>query len=110
MDILRKKVLILISNNKYFLALRKSINQNLYGQHLTETVVDALQAHWNLNNKPQKALVLSFHGSVGVGKNYLTSLIAESLFELGMKSKYVHFFTGRIDFKLEKDSNIHRVW
>lgn len=86
------------------------MSQNLFGQHLTEIVVDAISAHWNPNIKPSKALVLSFHGSVGVGKNYLTSLIARSLFKFGMKSKYVHYFTGRIDFTLDKDADVYRVW
>lgn len=90
--------------------MRNIMNQNLYGQHLTETVVDAINAHWNLNFKPTKALALSFHGTVGVGKNYLSSLIAKNLFKLGMKSKFVHYFTGRIDFTLDKNQDIYRVW
>lgn len=83
---------------------------DLYGQHLTEIVIDAIQAHWNLHGKPAKPLVLSFHGSVGVGKNYLARLIASSLFKLELKSKYVHLFTGRVHFTLEQDINLHKVY
>lgn len=85
------------------------VHQYLYGQHLTETVIDAITAHWNLNVKSPKALVLSFHGSVGVGKNYVASLIAKSLFKLEMKSKYVHYYNGRLDFSFQTDNDIHRV-
>lgn len=85
------------------------VQQNLYGQHLAETVIDAITAHWNLNVNPSKALALSFHGSVGVGKNYLVSLIAKSLFKLEMKSKYVHYFNGRLDLSSQQDGDMHRV-
>lgn len=92
-----------------FLELEHTIRENLYGQFLTQTVLDAITAHWNLDLKPTKALVLSFHGSVGVGKNYLVNLIARSLFKLETKSKYFHHFIGRVDFTLERESDVYRV-
>lgn len=76
----------------------ESMRNRLYGQHLAqETVVAALEAHWN-NKNPKKALVLSFHGWTGSGKNYLTSMIAENTYSKGMKSRYVHMFVATLHF------------
>lgn len=49
--------------------LESELSKNLYGQPLVlRTVVPALRAHFELKN-PKKALVMSFHGSSGVGMN-----------------------------------------
>uniref|UniRef100_F1LAK3 Torsin-1B n=1 Tax=Ascaris suum TaxID=6253 RepID=F1LAK3_ASCSU len=78
--------------------LRRTMRQRLYGQHLAqETVLPALQSHFN-NENPKKALVISFHGWTGCGKNYLTSMIAENMFKKGMKSEYVHLFISTLHF------------
>lgn len=61
-----------------------------------------LRAHkeivYNKNKQSQKALVLSFHGWPGVGKNYAATMIAEALYTKGMASKYVKLFMGDKDF------------
>lgn len=66
-----------------------------------EVVAHAISSHWNPNHKPRKALTLSFHGWAGGGKNYVSNFIAESLFRSGTKSKFVHYFVGRIHFPQE---------
>ncbi|CAG9822331.1 unnamed protein product [Phaedon cochleariae] len=81
--------------------LRKKIKRQIYGQPLISTVVDALNSHWNMQYKPTKALVMSFHGWTGSGKTYVSNLIAESMFERGTKSQYFHHFHGRKQFTLE---------
>ncbi|XP_056631219.1 torsin-1A-like [Diorhabda sublineata] len=87
-------------NNDYIVGdvnkLRATLRSKVYGQHLVENVVDAIQAH--LYFKPQKPLTLSFHGWPGGGKNYVSSFIAKSLYKNGLKSKYVHYFIGRVHF------------
>jgi hypothetical protein len=52
--------------------LEDNLNKSLFGQPLVKnTVLNALKGHFNLNG-PKKALVLSFHGSTGVGSlNFL---------------------------------------
>ncbi len=51
-----------------FTLLEENLNNSLFGQPLVKnTIVNALKGHFNLNG-PKKALVLSFHGSTGVGK------------------------------------------
>ncbi len=50
--------------------LEQKLSSNLYGQPLvTKTLYTALKGHYSLKN-PKKALVLSFHGSTGVGKSF----------------------------------------
>lgn len=93
-----------------FLELRKVLRERVYGQHLVNTVVDALVAHWSPHYKPQKALTLSFHGWPGSGKNYVSKFIADNLYKHGTKSKYVHHFIGRIHFPLEEHAHEYKVY
>ena len=55
-----------LKNN--FTSLEENLNKSVFGQPMVRsTIVNALKGHFNLNG-PKKALVLSFHGSTGVGK------------------------------------------
>lgn len=81
-----------------FTNLENKLNKYLYGQPLVKnTLVAALKSHFVLENQ-RKALVLSFHGSTGVGKNYVTQFVAESLFERGVRSRYFKQFIATKDF------------
>ena len=42
------------------------------------------------NKEPKKALVISFHGSTGVGKSYVADFITRLLYFKGPKSEFVH--------------------
>ncbi len=42
--------------------------------------------------------MLSFHGRTGTGKNHVSSLIAESIYEKGMASQYVHLKVPQRDY------------
>lgn len=94
---------------KKFLGLRLSLKQRVYGQHLVDIAVDAIAAHWSPYVRSHKALVLSFHGWPGSGKNYVTKFIAESLFKKGTKSKFVHHFIGRMHFPEEDRTRQYQV-
>lgn len=61
-------------------------------------VVSALRAHFDKQTASKKALLLSFHGPSGTGKNYVADFIAKSLYTKGMDSRFVHLFKGRMDF------------
>ena len=78
--------------------LENTLQKNVYGQHLVQDIVTkALRGHLNTQT-PAKALVLSFHGTTGSGKSFVSQFIAESIFKHGMTSKYVKKFIGGIDF------------
>ncbi|ELU03404.1 hypothetical protein CAPTEDRAFT_168452 [Capitella teleta] len=77
--------------------LKNDLSTRLHGQHLViENVVKAIQAH--KRHLPSKALVMSFHGWTGCGKNYVGRFIAEHLYHQGMKSKFVHLFVATHHF------------
>ncbi|KAL1509429.1 hypothetical protein ABEB36_004168 [Hypothenemus hampei] len=78
--------------------LMRNLTNHVYGQPLLQHAVDALTSHFNPNFQNHKALVLSFHGMTGTGKNYVSNFIADSLYINGVKSKYVHHFIGRLHF------------
>lgn len=81
-----------------FPALETALRQRLFGQHLVlGTVIKGLRGHFKQNN-PSKALVLSFHGWTGNGKNFVSRLIAESIYEKGLKSGFVHLYIATLHF------------
>jgi len=81
-----------------FTQLEGELEQHVFGQHLVHSVVSlSLRSHVS-KRQPSKALVLSFHGETGVGKNYVAQFVAESLYAKGLNSKFVHLFIATVDF------------
>ncbi|XP_060064795.1 torsin-1A-like [Ylistrum balloti] len=79
-------------------ALKLSLDSQVYGQHLSKlAVINHLRAHTRSAN-PSKALAISFHGGTGTGKNFVSKIIAESIYRKGMKSKYVHLISATKEF------------
>ncbi|KAH3702726.1 hypothetical protein DPMN_077752 [Dreissena polymorpha] len=73
------------------------MKSKVYGQHLvTDTLVRHLKGH--INGNPRKALALSFHGWTGTGKNYVSQIVAETLYVKSMGSKYVLWIIPAVDF------------
>ncbi|XP_011163297.1 torsin-like protein [Solenopsis invicta] len=82
--------------------LEYMLTAKLFGQDIArETIINALRGHYESHNSP-KALVMSFHGTPGTGKNYVVQMIAKAFYKNGMQSKYFHFFNGRNDFPLQR--------
>ncbi|NXC63091.1 TOR3A protein, partial [Aleadryas rufinucha] len=78
--------------------LEADLSRQLHGQHLAkEVVVQALQGFLQ-SPRPQKALVLSFHGWSGTGKNFVARLVASHLFRDGLKSECVRVFISLLHF------------
>ncbi|XP_051737127.1 torsin-1A-like isoform X2 [Ctenopharyngodon idella] len=59
------------------------------------------------DSKPNKPLVLSFHGTTGVGKTYVTKIIARNVYEKGEESKHVHLFISDYHFPYKQNSHIY---
>ena len=94
--------------------LTLALQNRLHGQHLViNTAVKAIKGHV-YNSNPQKALVLSFHGWTGGGKNFVSKIIAEHLFTKGMESKFVHLYVSTLHFphesRLETYKDQLREW
>jgi len=78
--------------------LQQSLDDKLFGQHIAKSVVyKTLYSHLR-KFEPKKALVLSFHGMTGAGKNYIAQLIAENIYKEGTNSKYVHIYLSTVHF------------
>jgi len=89
--------------------LEAKLKGNVFGQHLvTSLVTRSLRAHLR-KASPQKALVMSFHGWTGGGKNFVAKWIAESLFKEGMSSNYVHLFISTLHFPHKDDADLYRL-
>ncbi|NXA69827.1 TOR3A protein, partial [Mohoua ochrocephala] len=85
-----------ITNN--ITGLEADLRGQLHGQHLAkEVVVRALQGFLQ-SPRPQKALVLSFHGWSGTGKNFVARLVASHLYRDGLKSECVRVFVSLLHF------------
>ncbi|XP_071457090.1 prosalusin isoform X2 [Marmota flaviventris] len=86
--------------------LECDLAQHLAGQHLAKAlVVKSLKAFVH-DPSPTKPLVLSLHGWTGTGKSYVSSLLAQYLFQGGLRSPHVHHFSPIIHFP--HPSNIDR--
>ncbi|XP_055620986.1 torsin-like protein [Toxorhynchites rutilus septentrionalis] len=71
------------------------LEKNLFGQHIVQqTLVKAIGAYIQNIDSSRKPLTISFHGTSGTGKNYVSDFLAASLYEKSYNSKYVHKFTA----------------
>ncbi|XP_026568308.1 prosalusin [Pseudonaja textilis] len=70
----------------------------LVGQPLARQLVIQSLKSFVQDPEPAKPLVLSFHGSTGTGKTYLSSLLAQHLFRTGLRTPYVHRFSPLVHF------------
>lgn len=52
---------------------------------------------------------MSFHGTMGTGKNHVTDLIIKHFYKYGEDSKFVHRYRARKDFPIEDEVEIYRV-
>jgi len=74
---------------RIIVVLLHDLRGHVYGQDIAiEQLVTHIQRHVT-DPSPPKALVLSFNGPTGVGKTYMSMLIARNLYVNGMKSKFV---------------------
>ena len=82
--------------------LEKNLTVQLHGQPFVNRIVfKAVKKHM-MDKDPSKALVMSFHGGSGTGKNYVSEIIAKAIFQLGTKSQYFVRIGGKDEFP-EKD-------
>jgi ATP-dependent Clp protease ATP-binding subunit ClpA len=76
--------------------LQNDFKDQVFGQHLaTEIVVKVLKGHFK--STPKKALVLSFEGGTGSGKNFISDIVANNLYSKGLESQYVHKYIATLD-------------
>lgn len=89
-----------------------AFQRQVFGQHLVDDLVlRAVKSHVIPGgSSPPKALVLSFHGWTGGGKNFVATLLAESLYLEGMNSRFVHLFSATRHFPDTQKVDVYKVW
>ncbi|XP_076467526.1 torsin-1A-like [Babylonia areolata] len=85
-----------ITNNAT--ALYTELDGRLYGQHLVKQVVTSHVKGHVRTRSPVKALVLSFHGPTGTGKNHVSRIVAEALYKKGLRSQNVRLMSATKEF------------
>ncbi|KAM4663362.1 uncharacterized protein O3C94_011589 [Discoglossus pictus] len=78
--------------------LQIEFEKKVFGQHLAKNVILKGVTGFMKNRNPKKPLVLSFHGWTGTGKNYVSQILARSIYPEGLSSKFVHQFVATLHF------------
>ncbi|XP_069718755.1 torsin-3A [Phaenicophaeus curvirostris] len=78
--------------------LEADLDRQLHGQHLAKEIIVQAVRGFLQSPRPRKALVLSFHGWSGTGKNFVTRLLANHLYRDGLKSECVRVFISLFHF------------
>ncbi|XP_073334134.1 torsin family 1 isoform X2 [Pagrus major] len=78
--------------------LNVDLESKLFGQHIASRIILKAVNGFMSNDNPKKPLVLSLHGWTGTGKNFVSQLIADSIYKEGMDSSFVHVFTSELHF------------
>uniref|UniRef100_A0A8C7EEU5 Torsin family 3 member A n=1 Tax=Nothoprocta perdicaria TaxID=30464 RepID=A0A8C7EEU5_NOTPE len=78
--------------------LESELNGQLHGQHLAGEVVLRAVRGFLQKPQPEKALVLSFHGWSGTGKNFVARMVASHLYRDGLRSECVRTFISLFHF------------
>ncbi|XP_066501669.1 torsin family 1 isoform X2 [Hoplias malabaricus] len=87
----------------------EALQTKLFGQHVASRVVLKAVTGFMNNTNPKKPLVLSLHGWTGTGKNFVSQLIAESIYRQGMSSGFVHLFTATAHFPHEMNLELYKT-
>ncbi|XP_054837887.1 torsin-3A [Eublepharis macularius] len=96
-----------VTNN--ITGLEQDLNRRLHGQHLAKDVVLKAVQGFLETPQPEKALALSFHGWSGTGKNFVARIIAEHLYQDGLKSECVKVFISLFHFPHPKYVDLYKA-
>lgn len=78
---------------RFYFNLKERLDRQLFGQPILNRVLpQAIHQHIN-KQKPSNPLIISLHGWTGSGKTYSSEIVAEALFEKGLKSIFVKKIT-----------------
>lgn len=87
------------------------LTKKVFGQHIaTRTALGLVRQHLK-NDNPSKALVLSFHGSTGIGKTFLAKHLAKAIYKQyhdTEKSNFVHVVFST-HFKASETAILNRL-
>ncbi|XP_073493894.1 torsin-1B-like [Phyllobates terribilis] len=79
-------------------ALEDDLTEKLFGQHLAHGIIYKSVTRFMSNENPRKPLALLLYGCTGTGKNLVSKIITENIYDLGEESKFVHLFVSTLHF------------
>ncbi|NXN10856.1 TOR3A protein, partial [Indicator maculatus] len=89
--------------------LEADLNGQLHGQHLAKEIVIRAVRGFLRGRRPEGALVLSFHGWSGTGKNFVARMVASHLFRGGLKSDCVRLFISLFHFPHQQHVDLYKA-
>lgn len=90
--------------------VKTDLERKVFGQHLAvQLILRALST--NIHSKrPKKPLVMSFHGWTGTGKTFVSSIIAENLYQPSTsRRRFVHHFDTVLHFSHASHVHLYKV-
>ncbi|NWR76596.1 TOR3A protein, partial [Centropus unirufus] len=78
--------------------LEADLSRQLHGQHLARGIIIQALRGFLQSPAPRDALVLSFHGWSGTGKNFVARLLAGHLYRDGLRSECARVFISLFHF------------
>lgn len=91
------------------LGLESDLSVRLHGQHLAQELVLTIVRGYLELPQPDKALALSFHGWSGTGKNFVARMLAENLYQDGLRSACVQVFITMLHFPHPQSVHLYKV-
>lgn len=87
------------------------MEEKFFGQHIaSKLILSALKGNFNRSTQNKKPLVMSFHGWTGSGKNFVTELIANNMFNTEkVKNLRYHVIHKRSDLVSSSELNNKKV-
>uniref|UniRef100_G1N0N0 Torsin-1A n=1 Tax=Meleagris gallopavo TaxID=9103 RepID=G1N0N0_MELGA len=88
-------------------SVKSSFTVRIFSHLVSRVVVRAVRGFLS-NAQAKKPLALSLHGWTGTGKNFVSRIIAESIYKRGLKSNYVHQFVATLHFPHAHSINLYK--
>ncbi|GCB69303.1 hypothetical protein scyTo_0001028 [Scyliorhinus torazame] len=88
--------------------LEADLRRELFGQHIAIDVIPKAFEVFLSNKDSRKPLTISLHGWTGIGKNFVSKIIAKNLYKNGMDSKYVHQFVTGYHFGIAEHTSKYK--
>lgn len=87
------------------------MEEKFFGQHIaSKLILSALKGNLNRSTQNKKPLVMSFHGWTGSGKNFVTELIANHMFNSEkIKNLRYHVIHKQSDLFSSSELNYKKV-
>uniref|UniRef100_A0A8C5PS70 Torsin-1A C-terminal domain-containing protein n=1 Tax=Leptobrachium leishanense TaxID=445787 RepID=A0A8C5PS70_9ANUR len=90
-------------------ALQEDLEKRVFGQHLAKGITLRALSGFLRNENPRKTLAISFHGSTGTGKNYISQIIGRHMYPEGMNSSCVNQFVATLHFPHVQHLDMYKV-